>query len=336
MPPLLSAADNKAKSGFPEEVTEIRFISSGDQSEQPALFWKPEGNKKVPLLVGLHTWSGTYKQSGGATYAKWCRKVGWAFIHPDFRGANWTPDALGSDLAVADIVSAVEYAKANADIDETRIYCIGVSGGGHASLLMAGRHPEIWAGVSAWCGISDVAEWHRQCRGTKFKNYAEHIEKALGGAPEKGNRNSSADNRSPVTWLCNAGKVPLDINHGINDGRSGSVPFIQSIHAWNQVVKKESKFSGGEISEFYETKKIPASLAGFKAGKVDPFYGTHQPILRRIDGNTRLTIFNGGHEIVHDAALNWLAAQQRCKPANWDPKRSATLKTSKADTQSGK
>lgn len=338
--PLLSAEDKKPKSGFPGGVAEIHYTSSGDQSQQPALFWKPESsnaNNKVPLLVGLHTWSGTYKQTGGeTTYAKWCQQVGWAFIHPNFRGANWTPDALGSDLAVADIVSAVEYAKANAYIDETRIYCIGVSGGGHASLLMAGRHPEIWAGVSAWCGISDIAEWHRQCSGTKFEGYAKHIEKALGGAPDNDERRASAKNRSPVTWLKNAGHVPLDINHGINDGRTGSVPFIQSMHAWNQVVEREKQFLPGEIVEFYETQKVPTSLAEFKAGKADPLYGSRHPILRRIDGSTRLTIFNGGHEIVHEAALNWLAAQQKGKPANWAPKSTATLKTSKADTQSGK
>jgi len=336
MTPLLSSEDKKPKSGFPEGVAEIRYTSSGDQSQQPALFWKPEGNKKIPLLVGLHTWSGTYKQSGGATYANWCQKAGWAFIHPNFRGANWTPDALGSDLAVADIVSAVEYAKANAAIDETRIYCIGVSGGGHASLLMAGRHPEIWAGVSAWCGISDVAEWHRQCSGTKFEGYAKHIEKALGGPPDNDERKTSAKNRSPVAWLKNAGQVPLDINHGINDGRTGSVPFIQSIHAWNRVVEKEKLFSLTEVAEFYKIQAVPSSLSEFKVIQDDPLYGTHQPILRRTANNTRLTIFNGGHQIVHEAALNWLAAQQKGESADWYPKRTATLKTSKSDTQSGK
>ena len=335
----LSADENKQAAGFPEGVQEISYTSAGDQSQQSALFWKPDNaevKKPTPLLVALHTWSGNYKQRGGITYANWCQKTGWAFIHPNFRGPNWTGDALGSDLAVADIVSAVEYAKANANIDESRIYLIGVSGGGHASLLMAGRHPEIWAGVSAWCGISDIAEWHRQCTGTKFAGYAKHIEKALGGPPDNDERRASARHRSPVTWLKNAATVPLDINHGINDGRAGSVPFKQSLHAWNQVVKKEARFSDDEISAFFETQKIPSSLAAFEVKTADPFYGTHQPILRRTSGNTRITVFKGGHEIVHQAALNWLAAQQKGKPANWNPEKFANLKTSKAETQSGK
>jgi len=338
--PLLSAENEKPPSGFPEGVTEIRYTSSGDQSQQPALFWKPDKageNGKVPLLVALHTWSGTYQQGGGETaYAKWCQKLGWVFIHPNFRGANWTPKALGSDLAVADIVSAVEYARANAAIDETRIYCIGVSGGGHASLLMAGRHPEIWAGVSAWCGISDIAEWHRQCIGTKFEGYARQIEKALGGPPDNALRKASARKRSPVTWLHRAAEVPLDINHGINDGRAGSVPFIQSLYAWNQVVQKEDRFSTGEISEMYQTRAIPPSLVKFKVAGPDPLYGDLQPLLRRTSGNTRLTLFNGGHEMVHEAALNWLAAQRKGRPANWNPQKSFGLPTGKSGHQSGK
>ena len=32
---------------------------------------------------------------------------------------------------------------------------LGFSGGGHAALLLAGR-AEVWAGVSVWCGISDL------------------------------------------------------------------------------------------------------------------------------------------------------------------------------------
>jgi hypothetical protein len=37
-----------------------------------------------------------------------------------------------------------------------------------------------------------------------------------------------------------------------------------------------------------------------------------------MSGNTRVTIFEGGHEIVHQAALNWLAKQRRGQPPVWE------------------
>lgn len=52
--------------------------------------------------------------------------------------------------------------------------------GGKAALLMAGRAPEIWAGVSAWCGIYDLAAWHQQKAG---KRYWSALEAVCGGTP---------------------------------------------------------------------------------------------------------------------------------------------------------
>ena len=69
-------------------------------------------------------------------------------------------------------------------VDESRVYLIGVSGGGHMAMLMAGRHPELWAGVSAWCGIADIAQWYGDhTKDSKPDKYAQNIEAALGHAP---------------------------------------------------------------------------------------------------------------------------------------------------------
>jgi pimeloyl-ACP methyl ester carboxylesterase len=321
--------------GYPPEVKHVTYTSSGDGSQQPALFWKPDrADGPVPLLVALHTWSGGYDQAAGETkYAEWCQKMGWAFVHPHFRGPNWTPEALGSDLVVADIISSVEFAKSQTEIDPTRIYCVGVSGGGHAALLMAGRAPEIWAGVSAWCGISDIEAWYDQgCVNGKVGNYAKHIGRALGGPPGSNEeRKNSARHRSPVAWLGNAAALPLDINHGVNDGRKGSVPFTHSLHAWNAVVPPMARVDGSTVDGFYETRKSPEPFTG-----KDPLYGKRPPVFRKNHGNTRITIFQGGHEIIHEAALNWLAAQRKGKPAKWEIAEAADLDSDEKATQSGK
>ena len=128
--------------GYPSGVEEIRYRSSGDDSMQPALFWAPESDQAVPLLVALHTWSSSFR-SREPKYPQWCQELGWAYVYPNFRGPNNTPDALGSDLVVADIISAVDDVRRRTKIDANRIYCVGVSGGGHASQLIAARAPEI-------------------------------------------------------------------------------------------------------------------------------------------------------------------------------------------------
>ncbi len=336
--PMTILCQESSVKGYSPEVREIHYLSSADQSEQSALFSQPSSDKnhKSPLLVALHTWSGDYKQSGGNTYARWCIDQGWIFIHPNFRGPNWTPEAMGSDLAVADILSAVDYAKKNASVDENRIYLIGVSGGGHASLLMAGRAPDIWAGVSAWCGISDIAKWYDETKKAK-RGYWKHIEKAVGGNPSSDPKlKAQAYHRSPLSWLDQAQKVNLDINHGITDGRSGSVPFTHSLNAFNQVLgnKSSDRIPSASISKAWDLGKpdpLPESQA-----LVDPLYGSRPPVYRKASGNTRITLFQGGHEIIHLAALNWLAHQRKGEAAKWKIEKIADLKTSKKETQSGK
>lgn len=325
--------------GYPAEIGEVRYPCP-DGSDQPALFWSPEKNpasseKERPLLVALHTWSGGYRQAGGEVkYAEWCLQNDWIFIHPHFRGPNLTPEALGSDLTIADIRAAVEWAKTQSTVDENRIYAVGVSGGGHITQLLAGRTPGIWAGISSWCGISDISAWHAETSAAGRLNYAEHIEKALDGRPDASPpHRADARHRSPLTWLKNAASVPLDLNHGVHDGRSGSVPFTHSLHAWNAVVPPADQIAGDLIARFYETLLPPP---GGDADLADPLYGTLPPLYRKTSGNTRVTIFEGGHEIIHEAALNWLAAQRKGQAANWNPPRIATLKTSADDRESGK
>jgi dienelactone hydrolase len=329
-------AEPAAVRGYPPQVREIRYPVPEDASEQPALFWAPElpEGERAPLLVALHTWSGNHRQAGGeALYAQWCLENGWIFLHPDFRGPNLSPEALGSDLAVADIRAAVAWAKSVAPVDEDRIYAIGASGGGHATQLVAGRLPEIWAGISSWCGISDIAAWHRETSEAGRPNYAKHIEGALGSAPDASEEaRADAAHRSPLSWLAHAGTVPLDLSHGITDGRSGSVPFTHSLRAWNAVVPEAERLSEADIAAWYaDPETVPRDPA-----LVDPLYTDRPVVFRRTHRNTRVTLFQGGHEIHHEAALNWLAAQRRGRPAEWHPPKTASLRGSEAERESGK
>ena len=84
---------------WPQEIQTIQYPASIDKSQQPMLMYTAKCKEQRPLLVGLHTWSGGYNQVGGEiVYARWCIEKDWHFIHPHFRGPNWTPDACGSAL----------------------------------------------------------------------------------------------------------------------------------------------------------------------------------------------------------------------------------------------
>ncbi len=306
---LLTALNAPAQ--WPAHVAEVKIASSADGAEQPAMFYAPAGTNPVPLLVSLHTWSSNYRQVAAAR-ANWCLARDWAFVHPNFRGPNKTPDAMGSELAVQDILDAVAYARTRAAIDGSRIYLLGFSGGGYAALLLAGRAPDVWAGVSAWCGISDLKKWHSQSRG-----YGRNIEAAVQGNPQDDTRAAAEClRRSPVAWLDQARGIPIDIAAGIHDGHTGSVPVSQSLEAFNLLADPGARLAEADIAVITREQAVPAHLQAEGGGLLLKL--NKIPIhFRRQSGNARVTIFEGGHQGLDGVALPWLALQRKGASAIW-------------------
>jgi len=289
---------------------EIHYASTVDGTSQPAIFYVPESQEQVPLLVTLHTWSGDYRQKLHRACAEWCVKKNWVYIHPNFRGPNRRPEATGSDLVVQDIVDAVSYAKQHARVDPARVYLVGTSGGGYTALLMAGRKPELWAGVSAWVPIVDLEQWYYENKAMGDKHWRE-VAASCGGPPGASEEvDRQYKRRSPITWLEGARGVNLDINAGIRDGHEGSVPVSHSLRAFDKIAVKKDRLSEAEIDYFVREAKVPKHL---QQEIMDPSYGEKRPLFRRCSGRARVTLFEGGHELVPQAALQWLAKQRRDK-----------------------
>jgi len=328
--------------GWPPEVEIVAIPSRADGSAQPAAFYDSAAPGPKPLLVALHTWSYDYDQEMNIPYAEWCIAHDWVLITPSFRGPNNRPAATGSDLAVQDVLDAVDYAcqralslskrdpstrpstssghgpralslskrdpstrpsTSSGGVDLRRIYLAGVSGGGHVALLMAGRAPDLWAGVSAWVPITDLAAWHAECR-VAGRPYADDLERSCGGAPgDSPAVDAQYRARSPLTYLRPGLGAPLDINAGILDGHTGSVPISHTLRAFNAVAAEEDRISNADIAHFVEHAAVPPHLAG---DWPDPHYGAQRVLFRRQSNNTRVTIFDGGHEIIYGAALAWL------------------------------
>ena len=274
-------------------------------------------------------------------------------MHPHFRGPNNHADACGSDLAVQDVLDAVSYMSERYSVDENRIYLVGVSGGGHLALLLAGRFPQRWAAVSAWCGIADIARWWRErsegIPGVEplpnfesLTKYARMTEMVLQGRTPV-NCPEECAKRSPITYLTAARNVNLDIHAGIHDGRKGgSVPFSHSLMAYDAVVPPSNRLGPAFIAQFYRTQRPPNDNNDDDSQPAkeeqDNALQTRDIHFRRTCENTRVTIFEGGHEILHLPALNWLALQRRGQAAVWDIPPSAVdwFHVDAQQTQSGK
>jgi pimeloyl-ACP methyl ester carboxylesterase len=304
-----------APAELPEGVVEIEFKSTFDGTMQPALFFvPPQSEKPLPLLVGLHTWNATYKPIN-RSYLAFCQKNNWAMIYPNFRGANRNPEACASEAAVRDILDAIEYARRTVPINNDRIYLIGYSGGGHMSLIMAGRHPEIWAGVCCSVPISDLAAWHGESlkRRSSYWRAIEQITGGIPGASDKVDQEYRA--RSPMTYLPDVrGKVHVDILAGINDGHNGSVPISQALNAFNALAGEKDRLSPEQIELMTAEKKVAPELAGEWS---DPGYGRRKIHFRRHSENVRISIFEGGHEALPNVMLNWLSRQEKNKKVDF-------------------
>lgn len=299
-------------------LEKITYLSHADGSQQPAWVCPAEGTQKRPLAVCLHTWSAGIDQAD-MEYLRQCRARNWHFIYPLFRGPNWNPEACGSDLVVADLEDAVAYMRETYAVDTERIYLVGGSGGGHASLLMAGRSPALFTAISAWCPISDIAAWYRQAcamGSTAMKVYADHIAQACGGDPTADAAAAEqAKYRSPLTWLANAkDRVILDIGTGIHDGHTGSVPISHAMNAYNLLAAPEDRIAPEDIAYMEQQEQVPAHLQF--AGE-DPAYGPYRVLLRKVSGMVRFTLFEGTHNILTGTAMAFLEHQTRGQAPNW-------------------
>jgi dienelactone hydrolase len=252
-------------------LSEVTVVSSVDGSEEPVIIGHPAevepGESDVaarPLLVGIHSWS-TDRFSSTAQQSKQAAERGWLAVFPEFRGPNRTSnpratEAGGSLLAQHDIIDAVEYMKANFAVDKDRIYIMGGSGGGHMSLLMACKYPDVWAGCSSWVPITSMQEWWEQQNG-----YAVHVEAVCGGKPgDSAEVDYEYLRRSPRTFITNAMNTPVRISHGQMDS------CIWVKQTWD-TFSELAKLAGHQVSFFSDAHGHHADFAAGAAwleGKV--------------------------------------------------------------------
>lgn len=282
--------DSLNSGDWKEPFKDVEIASSNDGSVQNAIFLK--SNDKAPLIVSLHTWSGDYKQ--GDLLAERIKEEGWNYIHPNYRGANNTPDACLSDLVISDIDDAIDYAVKNGNVDEDNIFVIGVSGGGYTSLGYYLKNNKKIKAFQSWVPISDLEQWHGQSvsRGQK---YSIDIEKCSAG--KSNDLIDGMKKGSPLNWNVNPDKLTkLDIFAGINDGYIGSVPVSHSINFYNKLA---NEIEGGNQVSLNESMEILSRGLTREIGKI----GDRNLLFKKESPNISISIFDGGHEMIIDHTM---------------------------------
>jgi len=212
------------------EQQEIFIKSTSDGTMQPSLFYKSESPEKRPLLVGLHTWSfDRFNQI--KNMLPFAEKYDFNLLLPEFRGENVSTNpickqACGSELAKQDVQDAIDYLIENDLVDQDNIFLLGLSGGGHMALLMAGKCPEYFKAIGAYVPLTDLSRWVGENPG-----YAPHVWACCGTEEEM-------RKRSPISYIDTIAKANLKIFHGKYDP---VVPVTQSITLFNTIMEKYPK-----------------------------------------------------------------------------------------------
>ena len=176
------------------------------------------------------------------------------------------------------------------------------------TLVLAANYPTKWTAVSSWVPISDLTRWHQETAALGL-NYADDLIKICGGPPgQSKDIDDEYKNRSPINNLWRAHIIPMDINAGIHDGHpsEGSVPVGHSIRAYNELANASGNKNGvvgEEVIEYIERMQCVPDW--FPSGDTKDELYPREIHLRLISSLVRLTIFEGGHEILYDSAFGW-------------------------------
>jgi dipeptidyl aminopeptidase/acylaminoacyl peptidase len=290
----------------------IYLRSTRDKTLQPSYIivppnYNPSG-APVPIVVALHTWSFTLEQRH-TQFETETTSRGWIYLFPNFRGVDDHAEACGSELAQQDVLDAVQWARAHYKIDEKRIYLWGWSGGGHMALQMATRQPDLWAAVSAWAGITDMAAYYREYLQEQPPTTMRQLSACMGGAPgSSAVVDTQYSSRSPITNLARASKIPIDIWNGNGDM---DVSPTHALLAFNRLAEatNSAKVSDEEIAQLarrngnLDRPQASDTVTDASLGR--------EIFLRRTAGPSRVTIYRGSHETIAAPTFEWFEKHKK-------------------------
>lgn len=121
------------------------------------------GSSPVPLVIGIHGWSGTGEDlinfMGAAVSGR-----GWLFAAPNMHGRYYIDGkrSVAWPGAQHDIIDSIEYIRSNYNVDMSCIYITGRSMGGQTTTVMAAKYPDVSAAAAEWSGFTDLTDWYNE------------------------------------------------------------------------------------------------------------------------------------------------------------------------------
>jgi dipeptidyl aminopeptidase/acylaminoacyl peptidase len=137
-----------------------------DGTMQPFYYYASTASGPQPLVVVLHQWSSDYRVTEN-TLREQAKAKNWHYLFPNFRGPNNHPKACGSEYVISDIDKVIDWAFAHLRVAPKKVYVVGASGGGYATLCAFMKSRHRIAAFSAWVPITDLTRWYAESRGTE-------------------------------------------------------------------------------------------------------------------------------------------------------------------------
>ncbi len=295
--PLASFA-KASLSSFLDRPKDIVTINDSDGNGQQLARFYP-AKEVAPLVVDLHQWSADQRGSFGDDFplSEAVKANGWNYVRPALTGPNNTELGCCSPLVMSRLIDAISYAKTHGNVDESRIFIVGASGGGYVGLcaLMDGRINA--ASYNLWVPISDLEAWHRL---HKDDNYGADIRACTASGAHLNVAEARA--RSPLYMSApsSVAQSRVKIYTGLKDGWYGSVPVWQSVVMFNRLAVE----AGQAASIVDDATMVRLFNLDIEDGD-EEMHGGRKVMLRRSAGDITLTVFDGRHEglseqVMHD------------------------------------
>jgi dienelactone hydrolase len=302
------AWDDTQNKNWGRGFEKIEVTSSKDQTLQPCIIHKTTSQKPQPLIVSLHSWSGDFAQADSISYQIIERD--WNYIHPHFRGPNWTANACGSALMIADIEDAIRYMIKNTKVNPSEIHIVGSSGGGHATMLAYMKLNYPVKSFSSWVGISNLVDWYYESLGRR-QRYTKDILKATGDTNKLNEQEAKKRSAYFQPLPKNRQNAKLYLYAGIHDGYQGSVPITQTILFYNRLIGEMYPKSTNLLVSENDMLELVVKR-NFLKNQPHPTakLGDRTVHYQKQKDNISLTIFEGKHEQVVKSVIDLLPISQ--------------------------
>lgn len=296
--------DAKARADLEKQARELGKIPEGSLAEVVDLLWAPSkklgpqgdvgkgkltiktpygeawcyvtpGGKHPALIVGLHG-GGEDEGSADEPRSTWVRK-GAVGIYP--QAIKLVHDTWNTVHGERFVLSLIEIAKVQYDVDPDHVYVMGFSMGGSGSWFFAGRHPDLFAGAAPFSGVLMASPKSQLAKKEEVRSIQHGLVPNVRNLAMYYTIGLDDQNTMPGTYLYVADV--LEALHKADPGGYGKIHFETFPHLAHAFPPGEP---GGALKYLFEQERdtFPAELVWEYARELSPEPEPHE-LVKRLD-----------------------------------------------------